>query len=245
MAEKLPEEPAEGRMTKRDYFTDQIDAMRRIPQCLDTSKGITVEVCLLLLQTLYNPLKAELDKMSSRADFMGQYEIKKIQTECNNAYNETKTLLELHKAVATKEKDNMSNTQNNYYGTVNNLQGATIQGDIVKGDKITHITNSNREPAPALPSEEQTAGAAPETPPSLTDEECIKKLKDTGFIVQNTRVKDRTVYIVRKGHTVLDVFDELEKITGSGLRARAIMIQNMTGVEATLNTHRPKHSLRT
>jgi hypothetical protein len=79
----------------------------------------------------------------------------------------------------------------------------------------------------------------------LTDEEYLKRLVDTGFIMINSYIKDKIVYMVKRGHTVLDVFDELAKITGSELRARAVMLQNMTGVESTLNTHRPKHSLKT
>jgi len=78
-----------------------------------------------------------------------------------------------------------------------------------------------------------------------TDAECLEKLVDTGFIMTNPRVKGRTAYLVQKAHNVLDVFDELAKITGSGLRARAIMFQNMVGVETTLNKHRPKKNLKT
>jgi hypothetical protein len=37
-------------------------------------------------------------------------------------------------------------TQNNYYGTVNHFEGASIQGDVVSGDKITNITNPISEP---------------------------------------------------------------------------------------------------
>jgi hypothetical protein len=79
----------------------------------------------------------------------------------------------------------------------------------------------------------------------LTDADCLKKLEDTGFIMINPHFEDRTVYLVKKGHSALDVFDELTKMTGSELRARSIMLQNMTGVESTLNTHRPKHTLKT
>jgi len=78
----------------------------------------------------------------------------------------------------------------------------------------------------------------------LTDLECLKRLVDTGFIMQNERVKGSTKYIVKKGYAILDVFDELSKITGSEMRARAIMMQNMTKVESTLNKHRPKKSLK-
>jgi hypothetical protein len=79
----------------------------------------------------------------------------------------------------------------------------------------------------------------------LTDEYCIQRMVDTGFIMINPRVNGRTVYVVKKGYSVLEVFDELAKVTGSKRRARAIMIQNMTGVESTLNTHRKKHTLET
>jgi hypothetical protein len=68
---------------------------------------------------------------------------------------------------------------------------------------------------------------------------------DTGFLMINPHVKDKTNYLIKQGHAVLDTFDELAKITGSELRARNIMIQNMAKVTATLNTHRPKHSLKT
>jgi hypothetical protein len=78
----------------------------------------------------------------------------------------------------------------------------------------------------------------------LTDEECLKKLEDTGFIMINPRIKDKVSYLIKKGHNVLDTFGELAKMTGSELRARAIMIQNMTKVEGTLNNNRPKHSLK-
>jgi hypothetical protein len=80
---------------------------------------------------------------------------------------------------------------------------------------------------------------------NLTDEDCIKRLADTGFIMMNPRIKDKTIYLIKKGHNALDTFDELAKITGSERRARNIMIQNMTGIATTLNTHRPKHSLKT
>jgi hypothetical protein len=90
-------------------FTDVINAMRRIPQGIYTSHGeITVEMGLFLLQTLYNPIKAELDRLMSNAGLMDFYEIKKIQTECDNAYNATKTELELFKAAMGK--DNIQNS---------------------------------------------------------------------------------------------------------------------------------------
>ena len=78
----------------------------------------------------------------------------------------------------------------------------------------------------------------------LTDGECIQKLDDTGYITINQRVKNKTAYVVKKGHSVLDVFDELAKITGSERRARAIMLQNMSRVETSLSKHRPKRTLK-
>jgi SPX domain protein involved in polyphosphate accumulation len=80
--------------------------------------------------------------------------------------------------------------------------------------------------------------------PSLTDAECFQRLDSTGFIKINLRIKDRTVYLVEKPHTVLDVFDELAKMTGSESRARAIMFQNMSGVKSTMDRYRPKKSLK-
>jgi hypothetical protein len=79
----------------------------------------------------------------------------------------------------------------------------------------------------------------------LTDDNCLKRLVDTGFIMINTRIQDKTTYMVKKCHTVLDVFDELARMTGSEKRARAIMFQNMSRVKSTLDRHRPKHSLKT
>jgi hypothetical protein len=84
-----------------------------------------------------------------------------------------------------------------------------------------------------------------DSPPVLIDAECLQRLDDTGFIMINPRIKDRTVYLIKKAHTVLDVFDELVKMTGSEKRARAIMFQNMGGVKSTLDRHRPKKSLKT
>jgi hypothetical protein len=51
--------------------------------------------------------------------------------------------------------------------------------------------------------------------------------------------------LVKKAHNVLEVFDELAKMTGSEKRARAIMFQNMGGVKSTLDRHRPKRALKT
>jgi hypothetical protein len=96
-----------------------------------------------------------------------------------------------------------------------------------------------REPVPDAQAPEQ------KTAPTLTDAEYLQILSETGYITINQRIKDRTVYLIKKGHSALDTFDELARLTGSGLRARNIMIQNMTGVEGTLNNHRPKHTLRT
>jgi hypothetical protein len=109
-------------------------------------------------------------------------------------------------------------------------------GDFVRGYVAGQVDALRLAPEPA-----QGTQAAD----YLTDEDCLKKLVDTGFIMINPRIKDEVVYITKKGHSVLDVFDELVKMTGSELRARAIMIQNMTKVEGTLNNHRPKHSLKT
>jgi hypothetical protein len=81
--------------------------------------------------------------------------------------------------------------------------------------------------------------------PFLTDAECLQRLVDTGYIMINPRITDRMVYLIKRGHTVLDVFDELAKMTGSETRARAIMFQNMSGVKSTLDRHRPKKSLKT
>jgi hypothetical protein len=61
----------------------------------------------------------------------------------------------------------------------------------------------------------------------------------------NPRLNDKTVYLVKKAHTVLEVFDELVKMTGSEKRSRAIMFQNMNGVKSTMDRHRPKRSLKT
>jgi hypothetical protein len=83
----------------------------------------------------------------------------------------------------------------------------------------------------------------------LSNDEYLKKMVDTGFIMLNTYLKDRDYsrnekYIVKTAYTVLDVFDELAKMTGSEKRARAIMLQNMSGVKTSLDKHRPKHSLK-
>jgi hypothetical protein len=96
-----------------------------------------------------------------------------------------------------------------------------------------------KEPVPDTQAPEQKAV------PALTDKECLQKLEETGFIMINPYIKDRTVYLIRKTHTILDTFDELVKMIGSELRARSIMIQNLTKVAATLNNHRPKHTLKT
>jgi hypothetical protein len=81
--------------------------------------------------------------------------------------------------------------------------------------------------------------------PALTDTECLQRLSDTGYIMINPHIKDRVAYLIKKSHNTLDTFDELAKTTGSELRARSIMFQNMTGVQGTLNKHRPKHTLKT
>jgi hypothetical protein len=93
----------------------------------------------------------------------------------------------------------------------------------------------------------------PETAPStltqeyLTDEYCLKRLVDTGFIIINKYSKHKDggdKYIEKLPYSALDVFDELEKFTGSGLRARSIMMQYMQQTTNSLNKYRPKHKLK-
>jgi hypothetical protein len=103
------------------------------------------------------------------------------------------------------------------------------------------LTEASKESSPDTQTPVPGAGEIS----GLTDADCIKNLVDTGFIMQNTRITEKTVYIVKKGYSVLDVFDRFAKITGSERRARAIMFQNMSGVKSTLDRHRPKKLLKT
>jgi hypothetical protein len=109
--------------------------------------------------------------------------------------------------------------------------------EIEKEQHKKEITDKETTPDTQAPEQKQAN--------NLTDAECIQRLIDTGFIMINPRTKDRTVYLVKKVHNVLEVFDEFAKMTGSEKRARAIMFQNMSGVKSTLDRHRPKRSLKT
>jgi hypothetical protein len=51
-------------------------------------------------------------------------------------------------------------------------------------------------------------------------------MEGTGYIRQNPRIKDKKVFLKEKAHTVLEIFDEFAKMTGSEKRARAIMYRN-------------------
>ncbi|MDR1785206.1 MAG: hypothetical protein LBR23_01890 [Spirochaetaceae bacterium] len=82
-------------------------------------------------------------------------------------------------------------------------------------------------------------------PAPMPDADILKRLVDTGFIEQNQRITRKTVYVPRKPVTALGVFDEIAKITGSEIRARNLMRQNMSGVVITLDRHRPKKNYTT
>jgi hypothetical protein len=84
-----------------------------------------------------------------------------------------------------------------------------------------------------------------EAVPALTDEECLQRAEETGFIEINTRITHKVCYMVKAHHTVLEVFDLFAKMTGSEKRARALMFQRMSGVKSTLDRYRQKKSLKT
>ncbi|MDR1256152.1 MAG: hypothetical protein LBJ86_00200 [Spirochaetaceae bacterium] len=71
----------------------------------------------------------------------------------------------------------------------------------------------------------------------LIDMDCIKKLVDTGFIAQNTNIKDRTVYAKTRAATSPKIYKELLKMTNDGERAERIMINYISGVEAGLKQY--------
>jgi hypothetical protein len=99
-------------------------------------------------------------------------------------------------------------------------------GDYVNGDKIIH--NHPPEPAP----DTQTPEAD-----TLTDAECIQRLADTGFIKQNLNIKNKKVYAKARTVTVPRIYQELVSLTGDSDRAKRIMKNNISGVEAALNTY--------
>jgi hypothetical protein len=72
----------------------------------------------------------------------------------------------------------------------------------------------------------------------LTDEECIKKLVDTGFIAQNTNIKTKTVYAKTRAVTAPKIYKKLLELTnGDGNRAERIMRNNISGVESGLKQY--------
>jgi hypothetical protein len=90
------------------------------------------------------------------------------------------------------------------------------------------------KPAPDAQSPVQGIAAVPE----LTDADCIKRLEDTGFITQNTNIKNKTVYSKTRAASAPKIYRELLKMIDSdGERAKRIMINNISGVEAGLKQH--------
>jgi hypothetical protein len=120
-----------------------------------------------------------------------------------------------------------------------NYEGAKklIDRDLRLWDMIKQYRENEREI-------EDAERILKETAPALTDAECLQRLLDTGYIMKNERIQNKTVYLIKKGHNVLDTFDELARMTGDKLRARNIMIQNIPKAENSLNVHKPKHSLK-
>jgi len=90
---------------------------------------------------------------------------------------------------------------------------------------------------------EQPAPQQTETAP-MTDDEILKRLVDTGFIVERP-LKDKVVYRPKSPVTTTNVFDEIVRLTGRETRARNLMRQNMPGTQNTLNTHCPKKNYTT
>jgi hypothetical protein len=93
-----------------------------------------------------------------------------------------------------------------------------------------------REPAPEEPAAE-TQVPEQAAVPELTDKDCIKKLVDTGFIVQNTNIKTKTIYEKTRAVTAPKIYRELLKITGDRERAERIMRNNISGVETGLKQY--------
>jgi hypothetical protein len=84
---------------------------------------------------------------------------------------------------------------------------------------------------PALDTQPPTQGAA------AVPEECLKKLVDTGFIVKNENIRDKTIYAKTRTATAPKIYKELLKMTNDGERAKRIMLNNISGVESGLKEH--------
>jgi len=71
----------------------------------------------------------------------------------------------------------------------------------------------------------------------MTDADILKRLVDTGFIAPNL-LKDKTIYAKTRAVKVPALFGEVLKLTSNNeARAARIMRNNMSGIEAALNTH--------
>jgi ketol-acid reductoisomerase len=86
----------------------------------------------------------------------------------------------------------------------------------------------------------------------LTDAECIQRLVDTGFIVQNKNIRDKTIYAKTRTANAPKIYKELLKMIDDGERAKRIMLNNISGVEAGLKeylfrlakSNKEQHSVR-
>jgi hypothetical protein len=79
------------------------------------------------------------------------------------------------------------------------------------------------------------APAQPQT--ELTDADCLKRLVDTGFIVKNENIRDKTFYAKTRTATVPKIYKELLKMTNDSERTNRIMLNNISGVEAGLKEY--------
>jgi hypothetical protein len=98
------------------------------------------------------------------------------------------------------------------------------------------------EAAPDTP--QPPPASAQKTATDLTDADCIQKLVDTSFIIKNTNIKTKTIYEKTRAVTVPKIYNELLKMTNDGERAKRIMLNNISGVEAGLKQHLSRLSKR-